>query len=224
MSNEHRRRNVERKEIEMARPLAAPAPFRPAAKQTPQNQEPPRFSHWTPDQGERNQRTRYWQAPRAGDIVETRFPDFLRDQFGIQTVVKTRPCLIVGVEEFANGQTVVKVAYGTSNLDDRNLRGQEIEGVQPGELFVSASDKKAGLAVDTKFSLRKVMELPFSTEYFVPCHENRFGVYPKRGKVDLAEPTYRRAMGAAINEARDLGSLLEQNGNRWRLKREFHKR
>lgn len=191
-------------------------------KQTPNKpgaqQEAPRFSTWIPEADEPKQHTRHWQPPRVGDIVETRFPDFLKDGFGIKSVVKTRPCMVVGVEEFANGQTVVKVAYGTSHLEERIVRGKSFEGIQPGELFVPASDARTGLTQDTKFCLRQVLELPFSTEYFKPCPDQRYGVYPKRGKVDMSDPTYRRAIDIAIREAREHGSLLERDAHGWHLK------
>lgn len=211
------RRNKEAKERARERgtpavaPVATPAP----AKQP----DPPRFSSWTPGPDDRED-LRFWASPRTGDIVETRFPDFLRDQFGIKSVVKTRPCLVVGVEEFANGQTVVKVAYGTSHTEDRRVQGQNVEGIQPGEMVVLADDKRTGLTSDTKFSLRKVLDLPFSTEFFSPCPSQRFGVYPKRGKVDLNDPAYRRSIDGAIREAREHGSLLEVDEQGVRLKKD----
>lgn len=175
----------------------------------------PRFSSWMPGRDDLPS-LRYWVAPRIGDIVQTKFPDYLRDEFSIRSCVKIRPCMVVGVEEFASGQVIVKVAYGSSQVADHESSLHSdlyVAGLRPGDMLVCASDKKTGLLSDTKFSLRKVITLPFSTEHFSPFENGKFGVYPKRGRVDLQDPQYRRALDVAIADYQRLGSALMQTGN-----------
>lgn len=205
-------------------PRVAPALLRPE----------PRFTLWRPSEND-PQDLRYWQSPRMGDIVSCRFPDFLRGALDIQTSVKIRPCMIVGAEEFLSGQVIVKVAYGTSRTMDRadtgSLSGRHSgarpdsscdsrDGIQPGELLVRAGDAKTGLQADTKFCLRKMIELPFSSEHFPPDEGVRFGIYPKRGRVNLEEPVMDRALKIAIAEVKLLGSALESIDGQHYIKRD----
>ncbi len=187
---------------------APPQPARTANGNLATNE--PRLSSWRP-KPEDPQGLRYWEPPRMGDIVQCRFPDFLRGEFSIQTSVKIRPCMVVGVEEFASGQ----VAYGSSQVQDHD----RVDGVQPGEILIPAADTKTGLKSDTKFSMRKVLTLPFSTDHFAPAEGGRFGVYPKRGQVDLKKPEYRRALDSAIADFHLLGSALEETSQGVRLRK-----
>ena len=61
----------------------------------------------------------------------------------------------------------VSVAYGTSQKRDRIYSGEfRISKIEQPHAYASA-----GLSYDTKFDLRKVLELPFNEAYFsVPPH------------------------------------------------------
>jgi mRNA-degrading endonuclease toxin of MazEF toxin-antitoxin module len=134
--------------------------------------------------------------PRAGDIVECRFPE---SEVGTPGP-KDRPALVVQVEEDPEDESasIVRVAYGTS---------QDVEQRYPGELTVRATDPKAGLDRDTKFDLGKTVRLPFDTEWFTPSPNRRFGEHPKRGTLNLRDHKLKRALQAAILEAKKAGRL-----------------
>lgn len=134
---------------------------------------------------------RYYSPPRAGDIVQCRFPqDRLR-----QPGPKDRPALVIEVEEYAlpdgSKEIFVTVAYGTSEgVDERH----------PGEFTIASRDPHAGLALDTKFDLRNRVKLPFDDEWFAPSPNRRFGEHPKRGIVDTANQDVKRRLSSAIAE------------------------
>lgn len=169
----------------------------------------PRVTSWHPDTDSGDAATlRFWEAPRVGDVVHCRFPDFLRDVLETHER-KTRPALVVGVQEFANGKVSVRVAYGTSQLGNC---------FQPGSVVLSADDAKLGLATDTRFDLRKVVSLPFDTEWFAANPEVRFGLHPKKGRLDLNNPVYRQALNVAVEDAKRLGSELVDAGTHARVR------
>lgn len=179
----------------------------------------PRFASWRPEDDEGSQR-RFWEAPRYGDIVHCRFPDFLRDQF-THTQRKVRPAMVVGTAISPSGEIYVQVAYGTSQVqEDREngVRPVAGHGLHPGELLVEATDSNNGLERDTKFSLRKVVKLPFDNDWFPPCPLLSYGIHPKRGRYDLKNPVHMRAMEQVIKEACHLGSLLDSDDCKARLK------
>ena len=134
---------------------------------------------------------RYYSPPRAGDIVQCRFPqDRIR-----QPGPKDRPALVIEVEEYAlpdgSKEIFVTVAYGTSEgVDERH----------PGEFTIASRDPHAGLALDTKFDLRNRVKLPFDDEWFAPSPNRRFGEHPKRGIVDTANQDVKRRLSSAIAE------------------------
>ena len=70
--------------------------------------------------------------PRAGDIVQCRFPESKVGTPG----PKDRPALVIEVEEDPEDEaaSIVRVAYGTS---------QDVEQRYPGELTVRATDPNA---------------------------------------------------------------------------------
>lgn len=134
--------------------------------------------------------------PKAGDIVQCRFPESKVGAPG----AKDRPALIVEVEEDSEDDlaSIVRVAYGTSqNVDQRYA----------GELTVRATDSKAGLDRDTKFDLGNLARLPFDAEWFAPSPNRRFGNHPKRGILDLENEKLKRALQSAIVEAKKAGRL-----------------
>ena len=134
--------------------------------------------------------------PKAGDIVQCRFPEDILGQPG----PKDRPALVIAVEADPEdgSASIVRVAYGTS---------QDVERRYPGEMTVRATDPKAGLDRDTKFDLGNTVRLPFDTEWFAPSPSRRFGDHPKRGALNLKDPTLKRALQAAILEAKEAGRL-----------------
>jgi hypothetical protein len=134
--------------------------------------------------------------PKAGDIVQCRFPE---SEVGVPGP-KDRPALVVEVEEDPKGESasIVRVAYGTS---------QDVEQSYAGELTIRATDPKAGLDRDTKFDLGNTVRLSFDTEWFAPSPNRRFGEHPKRGVLNLKDQKLKRALQAAIVEAKDAGRL-----------------
>ena len=134
--------------------------------------------------------------PKAGDIVQCRFPE---SQAGVPGP-KDRPALVVEVEEDPKGESasIVRVAYGTS---------QDVEQRYAGELTIRATDPKAGLDRDTKFDLGNTVRLPFDIAWFAPSPNRLFGEHPKRGVLDLNNQKLKRALQAAILEAKDAGRL-----------------
>jgi mRNA-degrading endonuclease toxin of MazEF toxin-antitoxin module len=134
--------------------------------------------------------------PKAGDIVQCRFPE---SKVGLPGP-KDRPALIVEVEEDPENKSasIVLVAYGTS---------QDVDERYPGEITVRATDAKAGLNRDTKFDLANTVRLAFDAEWFAPSPNRRFGEHPKRGALNLQDLKLKRALQAAIVEAKRAGRL-----------------
>lgn len=136
---------------------------------------------------------KYYSPPKAGDIVQCRFPqDSVR-----QPGPKERPALVIDVEEYelrdGSAEVFVTVAYGTSeNVDDRH----------PGELTIESSDPHAGLGLDTKFDIGNRVKLPFNDEWFAPSPNRRFGDHPKRGRLNTDDPNLKRRLSSAITELR----------------------
>ena len=133
---------------------------------------------------------------KAGDIVQCRFPE---DRLGAPGP-KDRPAVVLEVETDPEDESaiIVRVAYGTS---------QDVERRYPGEFTVRATDAQAGLDRDTKFDLGNTMRLPFDSEWFTPSPNRRFGEHPKRGALNLDDQKLKRALHAAIVEAKEAGRL-----------------
>lgn len=134
---------------------------------------------------------RYYSAPKAGDIVQCRFPqDRIR-----QPGPKERPALVLEVEEFqlpdGSIEVFVTVAYGTS---------EDVNNCHPGEFRISRSDPHAGLALDTKFDLGNRVRLPFNDDWFGPAPGQRPGAHPKRGSLNVADLALKRRLSAAAAE------------------------
>ena len=134
---------------------------------------------------------KYYSSPKAGDIVQCRFPqDKLR-----QPGPKERPALVIDVEEYElpDGllEIFVTVAYGTS--ENVNYR-------YPGELKIESSDSHAGLSFDTKFDIGNRVKLPFDAEWFAPSPNKRFGDHPKRGILNTSDANLKRRLSSAITE------------------------
>ena len=133
---------------------------------------------------------RCWPEPTAGDIVWCHFPD------NIHPKTKPRPALIISTKEDDEGMIFVSVAYGTSQKTDR---------LNSGKFRISKSEHpaaytSAGLSYDTKFDLRKVLELAFNDDYFsVPPHAPH-GQIPKLGSLHPSMVWIAAATFAAVGK------------------------
>lgn len=131
--------------------------------------------------------TRWWPEPTAGDIVWCHFPDLIHRR------PKARPALIVRVYDANAPKFAVQVAYGTSKKTTE-LRAGEFA-------ILSHRDRtafdEANLSFDTKFDLNRVVDLPYSDEWFsVPPAAPR-GQVPKLGTLHASMMKYVRAAYAA---------------------------
>src|SRR3972149_6880103 len=132
----------------------------------------------------------YYSPPKAGDIVQCRFPQDRISQPG----PKERPALVIEVEEYelpeGSIEVFVTVAYGTS---------EDVDNCHPGELKFE-SNQDAGLSFDTKFDLGNRVKLPVDEEWFAPSPNRRFGDHPKRGILNVADENLKRRLSSAITE------------------------
>lgn len=120
---------------------------------------------------------KHWPSPTPGDIVWCLFPEAPNTVPG----PKPRPALVVGIETRQDGD-VVQVAYGTS---------QHVTRLKTGEVAITqqkhpAAYALAGLAYDTKFDLKVIVQLPWSDRYFKPPLRNRHGNTPKIGTLHVS--------------------------------------
>jgi hypothetical protein len=134
---------------------------------------------------------KYYPPPKAGDIVQCRFPQDKVRQPG----PKERPALIIEVEEYelpdGSIEVFVVLAYGTS---------EDVDNCHPGELKIESSDPHAGLGLDTKFDIGNRVKLPFDDEWFAPSPNKRFGQHPKRGLLNAEDSNLKRRLSSAIAE------------------------
>jgi len=133
--------------------------------------------------------TQNWKLPAPGDIVWCLFPEVP----GIEPGPKPRPALVVRVESREDGD-LVSVVYGTSRNVTR-LRMGEVAITKAGH---PAAYALAGLAYDTKFDFKVLVDLPWSGRYFKVPLRNLHGSTPKIGTLHATvlhavEATYRAA-------------------------------
>jgi hypothetical protein len=131
-----------------------------------------------------------WDSPAPGDIVWCLFPEVP----DVDPGPKPRPALVMGVETREDG-VLVRLAYGTS---------QHVSRLKTGEVAITqenhpAAYALAGLAYDTKFDFKVIVELPWSDRYFKVPLRNRHGNTPKIGTLHATvlravEAAYRAAM------------------------------
>jgi hypothetical protein len=131
---------------------------------------------------------RWWAEPAAGEIVWCRFPDDIHPR------PKPLPALVLVVFDDDAPQFTVRVAYGTSQRTTRLHRG---------ELSIlhernPAAYAAAGLSYDTKFDLKQVLDLTYSTEWFSVPPAAPHGQTPKLG---VLHPSLVRAVQAAFRAA-----------------------
>jgi PemK-like, MazF-like toxin of type II toxin-antitoxin system len=133
--------------------------------------------------------TRSWSLPAPGDIVWCLFPQ-LPD---VEPGPKPRPALVLALENREDGD-VVSVVYGTS---------QNVTRLKTGEVAImkakhAAAYALAGLAYDTKFDFKVVVDLAWSDRYFKGLPRNRHTNNPKMGTLHATmlhafEAAYRAA-------------------------------
>jgi hypothetical protein len=133
--------------------------------------------------------TQPWPLPAPGDVVWCLFPQLPELEPG----PKPRPAIVVSVESKEDG-SIVSVAYGTS---------QNVTKLKTGEVAISqgkhpAAYAQAGLAYDTKFDFKRIIELPWSERYFKPAPRKPYGNSPKIGTLHA---TILRAVEAAYRAA-----------------------
>jgi hypothetical protein len=133
--------------------------------------------------------TKPWPMPAPGDLVWCLFPHLPELEPG----PKPRPAVVVSVERREDG-SIVRVAYGTS---------QKVTRLKAGEVLISqakhpAAYAHAGLAYDTKFDLKRMIELPWTDRYFKPAPGKPYGNTPKVGTLHA---TILRAFEAAYRAA-----------------------
>jgi PemK-like, MazF-like toxin of type II toxin-antitoxin system len=131
-----------------------------------------------------------WLSPAPGDIVWCLFPEIP----DIEPGPKPRPALVLGVDEREDG-TLVRVVYGTSQHVNR-LHTGEVAITQAGH---PAAYALAGLAYDTKFDFKVIVELPWTERYFKTPVRATHGNTPKIGTLHATvmravEVAYRAAM------------------------------
>ena len=130
-----------------------------------------------------------WALPAPGDIVWCLFPEVPNIEQG----PKPRPAIVLRVELRDDGGQV-SVVYGTS----RNLT--RIKG---GEVAITKTKNPsayalAGLAYDTKFDFKVIVDLPWSDRYFKVPARAPLGNTPKLGTLHA---TILRAVEAAYRAA-----------------------
>ncbi|WP_304350041.1 type II toxin-antitoxin system PemK/MazF family toxin [Comamonas testosteroni] len=113
-----------------------------------------------------------WKLPAPGDIVWCMFPEIP----DIEPGPKPRPALVMSVERREDGD-VVSVVYGTL---------QKLNRMTTGEIAITQSKHPAayalaGLAFDTKFDFKVIVELPWSDRYFKAPPRRPHGNNPKLG-------------------------------------------
>lgn len=132
--------------------------------------------------------TAWWGEPTAGDVVWCHFPD------NIHPHPKPRPALVLEVYDDEAPQFLVRVAYGTSQRTTTLYRGEFsiLRERNP------AAYEAAGLSFDTKFNLKQLIDLPFSTDWFSVPPTAPHGQTPKLGTL---HPSLVPAVQAAYTAA-----------------------
>ena len=130
-----------------------------------------------------------WSLPAPGDIVWCLFPEVPN----IEPGPKPRPGIVLSVERRGDGDQV-SVVYGTS---------QHLMRLKTGEVAITqaknlAAFKLAGLAYDTKFDFKVIVDLPWTDRYFKVPPRNPHGNTPKLGTLHV---TILRAVEAAYRAA-----------------------
>jgi hypothetical protein len=130
-----------------------------------------------------------WKLPAPGDIVWCLFPEVP----DIEPRPKPQPALVMRVERRQDGD-LVRLVYGTS---------KNLTRLSSGEVAITQSKNPAayalaGLAYDTKFNFKVIVELPWTDRYFKVPTRNLHGNTPKIGTLHATilhsvEVAYRAA-------------------------------
>ena len=130
-----------------------------------------------------------WKAPSPGDLVWCWFPESPAMTPG----PKPRPALVAEVVTQEDG-VVVHAVYGTSQRVDRLKVGKFaiLKATNPSAFAL------AGLAFDTKFDFKVVLELPWVDQFFKVPPRAPHGQTPKLGTL---HPSLMRAAKAAYDAA-----------------------
>lgn len=130
-----------------------------------------------------------WEAPAPGDVVWCWFPASPETAPG----PKPRPALVAQMVSLEDG-VLVHVVYGTSQRVDRLKAGDFA--------FLKANNPSAfalaGLAFDTKFDFKVIVELPWTDQFFKVPPRAPHGQNPKLGTL---HPSLVRAAKAAYDAA-----------------------
>lgn len=126
----------------------------------------------------------WWAEPTAGDIVWCYFPD------DVSPRVKPRPALIMTVYDDAAPNFEVRVAYATS---------KRTTTLQSSEFTISTTANRAaydmsGLSYDTKFDLKRAIDLPYTADWFAVPPAAPLGLTPRLGTL---HPSLMLALQAA---------------------------
>jgi hypothetical protein len=127
---------------------------------------------------------RWWPEPTAGDIVWCHFPDQINPR------PKPRPALILSVFDNDAPEFEVQVAYGTSQKTRTLYRGEFAIYRETN----TAAYEAANLSFDTKFNLKQLVDLPFSTKWFSVPPAAPNGQIPK---LRVLHPSMVRVVEAA---------------------------
>lgn len=127
-----------------------------------------------------------WPVPEPGDIVWCRFPERPRDVPG----PKPRPALVLEVSQYEDGH-LLKVAYGTSKKVNQLMAGE----FAICKLTNPLGYQLAGLALDTKFDLRAVVEIPWDELFFAIPPRPEHGQHPKLG---VLHPSLVKVVASAL--------------------------
>ena len=132
---------------------------------------------------------RAWPEPAAGDTVWCHFPD------GVHPRPKPRLGLILTV--FGERSPFnVTVAYGTSQCATQLHRGEFL--IQ--RTANAAAFAAANLSFDTKFDLRRSVDLPYTSEWLSVPPAAPHGEVPQLGTL---RPSLVRTVQTACRAARD---------------------
>ena len=130
-----------------------------------------------------------WILPAPGDLVWCLFPEVPN----IEPGPKPRPAIVLSVEQREDGNRV-SVVYGTS----QNLTRLKVGEVAITKTKNPAAYVLAGLAYDTKFDFKVIVDLPWSERFFKVPARSPHGNTPKLGTLHA---TMLRAVEAAYRAA-----------------------
>jgi hypothetical protein len=130
-----------------------------------------------------------WPEPAAGIFLWCRFPELAQLKPGR----KPRPALAITVFDDQAPLFRVLIAYGTSQKTGRLFAGEFRTAPQDGEAYALS-----GMSYPTKFNLARVVELPYTSDWFKVPPAAPYGQNPKLG---VLHPNLIRRVAAAWKAA-----------------------